>query len=91
MIDLNSVVKPRPGVFATSVDTDLVVFDPDQGTYFGAGVVGERIWSLITDGKQVDALCDELVEQFAVDRATCEAEVCAFLRDLAERNLITTA
>jgi hypothetical protein len=87
-ITLDTRVSRTETVFSSSVGDDLVIFDHDQGTYYGSGPVGEAIWSLIAEERKVADLCDRLMERFEVDRATCEAEVLAFLRELGERGLL---
>ena len=89
VVDLNSTVKARPDVFATSVDDELVLFDPEKGAYYGAGVVGERIWALVSEGKSIEVLCEELTHLFDVDRSTCEADVIMFLNELEAHGLVS--
>lgn len=80
--------SPRTGVFATSVDDELVIFDPDAGSYFSAGPVGKRIWSLISDGANLNDVCEALIQEFEVERSICERDAIEFLDKLAARNLI---
>lgn len=84
----DNIVVTRKDVFFTSVSDDLVIFDANQGTYFGSGLVGQQIWSIISEEKSVKVVCDELLEQFAIDRPTCEKQVLSFLSDLKTRGLI---
>jgi len=87
-VRLQSSVSARNGVFATTVDDELVLFDPEQGSYFGSGIVGERIWSFLSEERTVSDVCDALMDEFDVERSVCEAEVISFLNALAERTLV---
>ncbi|MCU4653922.1 PqqD family peptide modification chaperone [Roseibacterium sp. SDUM158016] len=87
-VSLDNSVIARKDVFATAIDNELVLFDPDQGSYFGSGAVGDCIWSMISDERVVADICDALMEQFEVERATCEADVIEFLNALENRGLI---
>jgi hypothetical protein len=88
-IGLNDTVVARDGVFATPVDDELVLLDPESGTYFGAGATGELIWRLMAEGAKVSDLCDAVLSEFDVERSTCEQDVIAFINDLADRELVT--
>lgn len=85
-----TTVRRIDTVFSSSVGDDLVIFDHARGAYYGSGPVGEAIWALIEEPLSVSAICDRLMEQFEVDRATCEREVIDFLGDLGTRGLIVT-
>lgn len=91
VVALSSKVVAKSGTFSTSVGDDLVLFDPEQGAYYGSGMVGEQIWSLIADEQEVRSICDSLLERFEVERQTCEAQVLEFLGELNEHGLIHVA
>ena len=46
---------------------------------------------LIETPTPVGALCDQLVQEFEVERATCEADVLGLLNKLLMNNLIRVA
>lgn len=87
-IDLESTVEARSDLFTTTVSDDLVIFDPEQGTYFGSGLVGQEIWGIIAQPKSAKSVCDALLEEFDIDRKTCETQVLEFLSELNARGLI---
>ena len=60
----------------------------DKGKYYRLDDVGTRVWDLIEAPTTVDAVCDRLVQEFHVERATCEADVRALLERLLAGNLI---
>jgi hypothetical protein len=88
-LTLDSTVRRADTVFSSAVGDDLVIFDHARGAYYGSGPVGEAIWSLLAEERRVGGLCEALLERFEVDRATCEAEVLAFLTELRARGLLT--
>ncbi len=85
----NILVKRDPWLLSSSVDDDLILFSADRGMYYGTQAVGSRIWTLIADEVSVAELCDWLVEEFSVDRVTCEREVLQFVEQLAEEGMVT--
>ena len=87
-IGLNDIVFARDGVFATAVDDELVMLDPESGSYYGAGKIGERVWIEVTQGTKVSEICEVILSQFDVERAKCEKDVLEFLNDLAAHGLV---
>lgn len=90
-IDPDTRVKARPDFPGSSVDGDLVIFDSDEGAYYGSGPVGNRIWELLAEETSIRSICDVLVEEFEVDRAICEDQVTRFVDDLHGKGLVTRA
>lgn len=87
-ISLASKIALSRAAFTSSVGGDLIIFDPDSGSYYGSGPVGARIWELIEKDAVVAEICGCLMKDFNVDRETCEREVVVFLSDLEKRGLI---
>lgn len=87
-INTTTIVKRDPSLLSSRVDDDLVLFSAEQGMYYGTQAVGRRIWALIKDEVSIDEICDKLLEEFSVDRVTCQREVVQFIEQLAEEELI---
>jgi len=88
MIDLTTIVTHSEEQVAAEIDGEIVMMSVAQGNYYGLDAVGSRIWELIRQPCSVTALCDALLTEFDVDRATCEQDVLTFLNQLAEEKLI---
>jgi hypothetical protein len=88
-ISLTSKIVLSKAAFTSSVGGDLIIFDPDHGSYYGSGPVGARIWELIEKHALVADICASLMQEFNVDRETCEREVVVFLSELEKRGLVT--
>lgn len=71
------------------VDGELVMLDPRQGMYFALDSVGHRIWVMLEQSHDIDALCRTLVEEFDVPAETCRADVLAFLEQLVDAELVS--
>ena len=68
------------------VGDELVMMSAESGYYIGLTEVGARIWELIAEPRAIDDICAELRREFEVAPETCEAEVRAFLGELAAQN-----
>ncbi|MFN4088980.1 MAG: PqqD family protein [Alphaproteobacteria bacterium] len=84
----NSVVARNPAFVHVEVDGEVVAMDPTTGTCFGLDHVGARIWALIDPPRSVDAICDTLVAEYDVDRATCVAQVLDLFRDMHAEGVV---
>ena len=87
-ITLDSVVCRSSDVMASSVENELVMMDIDRGMYYALNAVGSDIWERIAQPSMVADLCDQLQQVYAVDAATCEADVLAVLNDMAANGLL---
>ena len=81
----------RKEVFASTVGDELILFDEEAGAYFATGPVGARIWNLIETERRVADICAVLLDEFDVDRETCEASSMEFLRELRQQSLAVFA
>ncbi|QTF91367.1 PqqD family peptide modification chaperone [Halomonas sp. BM-2019] len=87
-LDVQSRVQRSPSPLASRVGDDLVLFSVNKGMYYGVPVVGRRIWDLLEDQVTVSAICDQLMQEFSVDRDACEHEVLDFIGQLEAEELV---
>lgn len=70
------------------VDDELVMADIDAGKYYGLNDIATAIWQNLETKITVHDLCAKLCESYDVTHEQCAADVLAFLKELAERNLV---
>ncbi len=90
-MNLTNTVSIPPQVMARTVGEETVLLDLASGTYFGLDPVGTRIWQLISEGKTVAAVCDNMLAEFDVSRDTLEADVMHLLGELRDKGLVNAA
>jgi predicted aspartyl protease len=76
---------------AAEIGEETVILDITSGGYFKLNPTGARIWSLLDTPMSTAALCAKMADAFAVDPATCHAEVFAFVEQMQARGLATVA
>jgi hypothetical protein len=81
-------MKPREGVIAKMVGSEMVLLDYDRGIYYGLNPVGARVWQLLSDGEASDRVIELLAGEYDVARETLEEDVAALLRDLESKGLL---
>lgn len=71
-----------------AVGDNVVVLDLASSTYFSTNATGTLLWQLLASGTDRADLVRALIERFAVDQATAERDVDAFLADLERAQLL---
>ena len=84
-----ATVRKKGDWLVAKIHDELVMMSVEQGTYLGLSDVGARIWELIETTQDTGEICRLLVEEFDVESDVCQAEVQAFLSDLAEHGAVT--
>ncbi len=87
-MNLTAIPTHAPDVVSRLIDGEAVLVHPGQGVVRVLNQVGAYLWEL-TDGERSAAdLAAALVAEYEVDPARAQADVLAFLADLAERGVI---
>src|SRR5262245_41957961 len=84
------IVRNRYPLWA-EIDGEVVLLSVDNDTYYDMNDIGSRIWALVEQPISIAALIDQLVGEFAVERAVCEDDVLAFLNELHVNGLVQIA
>ena len=82
------MVKHSKDIFWQDVIDDVVILSTENAQYFGAETTGAMIWRLLEAPTSIAAICENLIQQFDVDKASCEAEVLEFVGQLKAAGLI---
>jgi hypothetical protein len=87
-VGLDTVIVRNREPVTVEVDGTAVMMSLLQGKYYGLDAIGTRIWELVESPISARRLCDVLMEEFAVDRETCERDVLEFVSALAAERLV---
>lgn len=90
-IALGTVLARSQDLVFSAVDDEISLMNVETSKYYGLASAGARIWALLIEPMSVQAICDRLIRQYRVDRATCEAHVLRFVEHLAAEGVVTTA
>ncbi len=75
-------------IVQSKIGEEVVMLDMDSGFYFGLNSVASVIWGLLANEISFEALIDQLMVQFEVDRSLCETDSKELLDQLLEKNII---
>jgi hypothetical protein len=88
IVDLNLSITRSEGLVSTVIDNETVILSLAKGEYFGLDPVASHIWELIEIPTKVGNLVDSILEDFDVDRETCETDVLAFVHDMVDKKMV---
>jgi hypothetical protein len=75
-------------IIQSKIGEEVVMLDMESGFYFGLNSVASIIWDMMENGISFEDLCDQLTEQFEVERTLCEADTQELLDQLLEKKII---
>lgn len=85
---LTSTIKMLQQPQITDLCGEKVMVDFNKGKYFMLKGVGNDIWDLLENNVKVATIITKLLEEYDVDRETCETSTLKFLQDLEELGFI---
>jgi hypothetical protein len=91
MIDDETPLIRRTEPLTAQVDGETVMFRPEAGSYFALGVVGTRVWDLLSEPRSVAEICASLRQEFGVDLHTCRTELLEFINEMHDKQLVQPA
>ncbi len=87
-INLDTIVYHDPEMVAAPMEDELVMFSLERGMYYGLDSIASAIWQRIGQPTSVADLCAALLEEFEVDRETCQRETLELLNWLFQHELV---
>lgn len=90
-LTLDTCLQRNPEQIFTDMDGETVMLNIEQGSYFGIGGTGNRIWELLAEAKTVDELVTVICNEYEVSGAECKEDVLNFCRSLLEQDLAQVA
>lgn len=79
-VTLTHVVTQSPEVVDTAIEGQTALMSIVNGSYYGMDRIGSRVWVLIAQQRAVTEVVDQLLTEYAGERAACEDHVLAFLQ-----------
>jgi hypothetical protein len=87
-ITMNSTVVVAKEQMSCGLDDEAVILSLDKGTYYTLNPLGSQIWNLIQKPIKVEKIRDTILEEYSIDKETCETDLLSLLDDLKKEGLI---
>lgn len=88
MIATQSRPRRKERVLTQRAAGQWILLDLDGGQYYALDEVSGRIWDLCDGTRDVAAIVEALCQDFDAPAETVEADVLAFLDEMAEEKLL---
>jgi hypothetical protein len=88
-MDLNQRITLSPDVISQEVSGETVLLDLQSENYFGLDEVGTRIWQLIKETSDLQAIYQTLLEEYDVTEPRLQQDLDALLGEIAGLGLVT--
>ena len=90
IVQLTDIPTHAADVVSRLIDGEAVLVHPGQGVVRVLNQVGATLWEQIDGARSAADLAAALVAEYDVDPARAQADVLAFLADLAERGVLSS-
>ena len=87
-MNLDWIPERSEGLLSTDTEDGTVIVSPADGRLQVVNEVGSFIWELLDGTNTVSAIIEQLTGNFEVTTEQATADVFAFLRALAERDML---
>ena len=87
-IEITNVYMRNGDQVTAKVDDEVVMMSMQQGEYYGLDSIGSRIWELFNKPNSVENIIGTLMQEYDVDRNTCEKDVLEFIQKLVDKGLL---
>ena len=87
-IEPTTLVVHAENLASNAIDEDLVILNLKRDNYIALDAIGRRIWELIASPRRVDALCQQLAQEFDGTLEQITADALAFLNALEREEML---
>jgi len=88
-MNLNQTIAPSPDVISQQVSGETVLLDLASEHYYGLDEVGTRIWQLIGESNDLDAIFHTLLAEYDVSAQRLLQDLDTLLTEIAGLGLVT--
>jgi len=87
-MNLNQTITPSPEVISQEVSGETVLLDLQSENYFGLDEVGTRIWQLIKETSDLQAIFKTLLAEYDVSEERLRQDLDTLLGEISGLGLI---
>ena len=87
-MNLNQTITLSPDVISQEVSGETVLLDLESENYFGLDEVGTRIWQLIKESGDLQAIYDTLLAEYEVEEERLQTDLEALLGEISGLGLV---
>ena len=88
-MNLKQTITLSPEVISQEVSGETVLLDLDSENYFGLDEVGTRIWQLIKETSDLQAIYKTLLEEYEVEEERLQTDLELLLGEISTLGLVS--
>jgi hypothetical protein len=88
ILNLNQTITLSPEVISQEVSGETVLLDLESENYFGLDEVGTRIWQLIKETNDLQAIYQTLLAEYDVSEQRLQQDLNTLLAEISGLGLI---
>lgn len=88
MVNMARRYKAITEHLSCDLNGEAVILNIKNGKYYGVNAVGASIWAAMQNPVSFDDIRFSLLEEYAIDEATCQKDISVFLERMTEENLV---
>jgi hypothetical protein len=88
MNDLMMRVTVPASVLFRDLDGESVLLETGSGRYYGLDEVGTRMWNLLRQHGEIEAVCRDLLREYDVTEERLREDLAKLVEDLSSRGLL---
>ncbi len=83
-----SKIQPSPDVIIQVLDNEAVLLHLKTEQYYTLDSTGLRIWQLLTEHEEPEAVVADMQKEFDVNEATAQSDVARLVNELNQEGLV---
>lgn len=84
----DTIIERNGDIPTVDLDGEIGMMSVAKGRYFCLDPVGSHIWRLLDQPKSLNDIISSLLNEYDVDKRTCEKQVLDFVIELFDNGLI---
>jgi hypothetical protein len=88
MINPASTINIPPEVLYQELSGESVLLNLSSGKYYGLDEVGTRIWTVLTEHRNINDALNILLDEYDVDQERLSKDMILLIEDLVKNGLI---
>jgi len=88
MIDLMTRLTVPQSVLFRDLDGESVLLETGSGRYYGLDEIGTRMWNLLREHGEIEAVCRDLLAEYDVSEERLRKDLAKLVEDLSARGLL---
>ena len=89
--DVGHAYAPSASVLSQEIEGETVLLDMEREHFYSLDSIGTRVWKLLAEHGDVEALLASMLLEFDVDEATLRRDIVDLLDRLQEQGLVVSA